>query len=103
MKTLIREIEVLGNLVIAFRNGAQNAEDRLLTAGDAAFRLANFYYRNVRDAARNKVPEAPNVFEMLRLFWQRRRRMSSSEVPTPAVLRPNHAAGGSHEVIDNLR
>jgi len=27
-----------------------------------------------RDSARRKVPEAVQVFQMLRLFWQRRRR-----------------------------
>ena len=80
LKTLIREIEVLRNLVIAFRNGAQNAEDMLLIAGDAAFRLANFYYRNVRDASRSNIPEATNVFAVLQLFWHKRRK--PSDVPT---------------------
>ena len=123
LKKLIREIEVLRNLLIAFRNGAQNAEDMLLTAGDDAFRLANFYYRNVRDAARSKVAGAANVFEMLQLFWQRPRRNGTSEEPTlPEIERDfrgvlhgrkdgfvnaQHESpkltGGSHEVIDDLR
>jgi len=80
LKTLIREIEVLRNLVIALRNGAQKAEDMLLLVGNDAFRLANFYYRNVRDAARSKLPEAQQVFAMLKQFWNKRRRIKA--VPT---------------------
>ena len=76
LKEMIREIEVLRNLLIAFRFGVRVVEDMLLTAGDDAFRMANMYYRTVRDAARNNIPEAGEVFQMLELFWKRRRRMT---------------------------
>jgi len=46
----------------------------LLIAGNDAFRLANAYYRNVRDGVRSNVLDAANVFEMIRSFWHRPRR-----------------------------
>jgi len=134
--------------------------DLLLIAGDDAFRLAGSYYATVRDGARRQIPEAVQVFQMLQLFWRRRRRateelsgrstggptlptelfgrdttelfgrstdierdfkrlihgeadgtvlfdrstdvIAKHESPTPPVLRPNNAAGGVHEVIDNV-
>ena len=51
-----------------------------MTTGDEAFRMANMYYRTVRDAARNNIPEAGEVFQMLELFWKRRRR--TTDEPT---------------------
>ena len=74
LKEMVREIEVLRNLLIAFRFGTRVVEDMLLTTGDEAFRLANVYYRTVRDAARSNIPEAAEVFQLLELFWKRRRR-----------------------------
>ena len=94
-----------------------------MTAGDEAFRMANLYYRSVREAARGNLPEAADVFEMLRLFWNRSRGTSASDEPTiPQVERDASAllhgkkdgnvsithespklTGGVHEVIDNVR
>ena len=77
LKDMIREIEILRNLRIFFDFGLRLVTDRLLTVGDAAFRLANVYYRGVREAAWQKIPEAEAVFQMLQLFWQRPRRTSA--------------------------
>ena len=84
LKEMVREIEVLRNLLIAFRFGTRVVEDMLMTVGDEAFRLANVYYRTVRDAARSNIPEAAEVFQMLESFWKRRRRMSDE--PTEMEL-----------------
>jgi len=80
LKNLLREIEVLRNLVIAFRFEARTAEDMLLIASSEAFRLANVYYRNVRDGARSNIAQAAEVFRMLKQFWHRRRR--ATDQPT---------------------
>ena len=76
LKDLIREIEVLRNLLIYFESGSRTVLDLLLTVGNNAFRLANMYYASVRTAARQQVPDAEAVFDMLRLFWKRRRRIT---------------------------
>jgi len=76
LKEWVREIEVLRNLRIAFRLGTRIVEDMLLTRGDEAFRLANIYYRTVRDAARSNIAGAAEVWQMLQQFWKRRRRMT---------------------------
>ena len=75
LKELVGEIEVLRNLLIWFRYLSRVVQDLLLIAGDDAFRLAGSYYAAARDGARRKNPEAQQVFDMLRLFWKRRRRM----------------------------
>ena len=129
LKDRLREIEVLRNLLIAFRFGSRVAEDMLLTAGDEAFRMANLYYRSVREAARGNLPEADDVFQMLRLFWHRPRRISDEPtIPTELFGRSTDierdvnallhgrkngtvsithesptTSGGVHEVIDNVR
>jgi len=123
LKDRLREIEVLRNLLIAFRSGSRVAEDMILMAGDEAFRMANLYYRSVREAARGNLSEAADVFEMLRLFWNKPRGTSASDEPTiPQVERDASAllhgtkdgnvsithespklTGGVHEVIDNVR
>ncbi|MCL2349268.1 MAG: hypothetical protein FWC50_13545 [Planctomycetaceae bacterium] len=83
---LVSEIEVLRNLLVWFRWAARVTQDLLLLAGDEAFRVAGSYYTTARDGARRNNPEAVQVFNMLRLFWQRRRR--TSEEPTiPEVER----------------
>ena len=125
----LKEIDVLRNLLVWFRFASRIVQDLLLIAGDDAFQTAGKYYTLARDGARRRHPEAAQVFEMLRLFWKRPRRTSSSEEPTipeverdasallhgrkdgeimikhespTPVLRPNNAAGGVHEVIDNV-
>jgi len=85
MKELLREIEVLRNLLIAFRNAEQNIEDMLLQAGSDAFRLANYYYRNVRDAAANNVQDAANVFDIIRMFWKRVRQTTGEPTQIQAI------------------
>jgi len=120
LKELIREIESLRNLLIFFEAGTRDVTDMLLTAGHEAFQLANMYYRSVRNAAREQIPESVQVFEMLRLFWQRRRSMSD-EPTEQEVLRDAkglmrgtkdgklfiknespRTTGGVHAVIDDV-
>ena len=74
LKALIREIEVLRNLLIYFEAGVRDLTDMLLSTGNEAFRLANMYYGSVRSAARQQIPEAEAVYEALRSFWRKRRR-----------------------------
>ena len=76
----IQEIDVLRNLLVWFRYAARVVQDMLLIAGDEAFRTAGTYYTLARDGARRRNPEAQQVFEMLRLFWKRPRRIT--EEPT---------------------
>jgi hypothetical protein len=80
LKTIIREIEVLRNLLVFYESGARTIQDLLLIRGDAALRLANTYYVTVREASRRQVPDAAAVFQLLRLFWKRPR--NASEEPT---------------------
>jgi len=129
LRRRVREIDVLRNLLIWFRYAARTVGDMLLLSGDDAFRLAGVYYGSVRDSARRKIPEAQQVFQMLQLFWKRRRRASNE--PTERELerdfnalmrgRKNgkmmianaelsgrstdvpHMTGGVREVIDDVR
>jgi hypothetical protein len=87
---MVHEIDVLRNLLIWFRIASRVVGDLLLIAGDDAFRLAGAYYAAARDGARRKNPEAAQVFEMLRLFW-RRRRNTSQEPTEREVVRDFHA------------
>jgi len=92
LRERVDEIDVLRNLLVWFRVAARTVGDLLLLAGDDAFRIAGSYYATSRDGARRKNPDAVQVFEMLRLFWRHRRRMSSSEEPTMhEVLRATDA------------
>ena len=75
LKELVGEIEVLRNLLIWFRYVSRAVQDLLLIAGDDAFRLAGSYYAAARDGARRKNPEAAAVYEMLKSFWRKRRRI----------------------------
>ena len=74
MEQYVNEIDVLRNLLVWFRFGSRVVQDLLLLAGDNAFRVAGAYYTFAREGARQKNPEAAQVFEMLRLFWRRPRR-----------------------------
>ena len=85
MKALIREIEVLRNLLVSFEFGSRLVTDRLLTVGHEVFRLANVYYRGVREAMRRQMPEAEQVFQLLQLFWQRPRRTSGGTTRKQAL------------------
>ena len=84
LATMVREIEVLRNLLVWFRWAARVVQDLLLMTGDDAFRLAGSYYTVARDEARRRNPEAQQVFEMLQLFWRRRHR--TTEEPTEREL-----------------
>jgi len=81
LKTLLREIEVLRNLLVFFESGARSVQDLLLLRGDEAFRIANTYYTTVRDAARRGVPDAGALFQLLLPFWRRRRNPSGGLIP----------------------
>ena len=116
----VKEIDVLRNLVIWFRHAGRLAQDLLLIASDDAFRAACAYYALARDGARRKNSEAVQVYQMLKLFWHKRRR-TPKEPTLPEIERDFHRvlyglkdgtvsaqhesptlAGGSHEVIDNV-
>jgi len=73
----VREIEVLRNLLIQLRYMSRIVQDLLLIAGDRAFRLSGAYYAAARDGARRKNPEAQQVFQMLKPFWNQRRRVTA--------------------------
>jgi hypothetical protein len=74
LKGMMREIEVFRNILIWLRYMDRVVTDLLLLKGNEAFRMANAYYTSVRAAARNNVPEAMQVFQMLESYWNLRRR-----------------------------
>jgi hypothetical protein len=80
LKERLREIEALRNLLVWSKFLSRVAQDLLLLAGDDAFRMANVYYMTVRTAARNNLPEAGQVFQLIESFWQRPRK--TGEQPT---------------------
>ena len=80
LKERLREIEVLRNVLVWLRMIERVVGDLLLIAGDDAFRMAGAYYASVRSAARSNLPGAAALYQMLRLFWKRRR--SITEEPT---------------------
>jgi len=84
----LREIEVLRNVLAWQQYVNRVVGDLLLLAGDDAFRMARTYYGLVRTAARNNLPQARQVFQLLNLFWRHPSRASSSDEPTiPEVER----------------
>ena len=115
------EIDALRNLLIWFRNTSRVVQDLLLLAGDNAFRLVGTYYAFARAGARRKNPEAAAVYNMLRLFWKRRHRLSAQptelevERDFRALLRgtkdgeivvkneSHRMTGGLREVVDDVR
>ena len=119
----VQEIDVLRNLLIWFRRAARIIQDMLLLAGDDAFRVANAYYNLAREGTKQHHSDAVQVYEMLRLFWKKRRRRANEGEPTErkllrdvrAVLHGNKdgfvgvqhesptVSGGVHEVIDDVR
>ena len=128
LKEQLREIEVLRNMLVWTRYLARIVQDQLLLTGNDALRTAGLYYASVRESASRKIPEAVQVYEMLRLFWQRRRKMS--EEPTEQEMERDfkrlmhgkadgtvaahhaelsgrstepHTTGGVREVIDDVR
>ena len=85
LKELLREIEALRNLLIFFENGARAVQDVLLLRGHEAFRLANLYYATVRESARRQIPDAEAVFDLIRLFWKRRRNGNAEPTEREAM------------------
>jgi len=121
MDQFVKEIDVLRNLLIWFRQVARTVQDLLLLSGNDAFRVARAYYAFARESARQKNPEAVQVYDMLRLFWNKRRR-TNGEPTIPEVERDasdllhgrkdgeifiKHESptltGGVHEVVDEVR
>ena len=89
LRKRVREIEVLRNLLAWQRFVARVTGDLLLIAGDDAFRTVGMYYSTLRSAARNNLPEARQLFELLQLFWRRRR--SNGEPTEAEVMRDARA------------
>ena len=120
LKDLIRHIETLRNISTTLQQLTRLNSDLLLTAGDDAFRMALIYYNAVRDAARLRVPGASGIFETLRLFFRRQRRISDEPTEPElgrdvrALLHGNkdgkivieneatQASGGKHPVVDEV-
>jgi hypothetical protein len=93
LRERVAEINVLRNLLVWFRYASRIVGDLLLIAGDDAFRIAGSYYATVRDSSRRKVPEARQVFQMLQLLWQNRRRSNgTTEEPTEKEIMRNFRA-----------
>jgi len=76
MNQYVHEIDVLRNLLIWFRTASRVVQDLLLIAGNNAFRVAGVYYTFASAGARKKNPDAVQVYNMLRLFWKRPRRIT---------------------------
>ncbi|MCL2622752.1 MAG: hypothetical protein FWD31_03705 [Planctomycetaceae bacterium] len=85
LKELIREIEVLRNLRAQLETVLRAVMDLLLVRGGEAFRMATKYYATVRDAARQQEPGAAALFDLLRLFWKRRRSSHSEPTEQEAI------------------
>ena len=79
---LVKEIDVLHNLMIWFQYASRVVQDMLLLAGDDAFRQAGMYYTTARDMASRKIPEAMQVYNTLKSFWKKRSKTSSQQEPT---------------------
>jgi hypothetical protein len=86
LKDKLREIEVLRNLMVLFRWLARLTEDRLLTVSHEALRMANAYYKSVRDAFMRQSPEAEQVFRLLELFHRRSRSGTPGEPTQKKVV-----------------
>jgi hypothetical protein len=90
LKDRLREIEALRNLMVWLRYVLRVASDLFLITSDDALRIVNTYYATVRAAARNNVPEAMQVFQILESFHKRPRKNSGD--PTQKQL-VSHAKG----------
>jgi hypothetical protein len=119
LKKIIRQIELLRNVSANLEQLLRMTNDELLLTGDEAYRIALMYYNSVRDAARRRVQGAESLFNILRLFFNRRRTTSSE--PTEKKLERDVKAllhgkkdgeiviknespkttGGVHEVFDD--
>ena len=83
LEKLVRDIGNLRGILSAARQLVGEVEDRLLHAGDDAFRMSLFYYNPVRDLARLGDPGAREVFDTLRPFFARGPRVrADGEAPT---------------------
>ena len=86
LKGRLREIESLRNLLVWLRILDRIIGDLLLLAGDDGFRMANTYYASVHSAARSHIQGAPELYQLLRLFWRNRRNVMPEEPTLPTEL-----------------
>jgi hypothetical protein len=84
LKDRLREIEALRNLMVWLRYVLRVAGDLQLVTSDEALRIVNTYYAAVRAAARNGVPEAMQVFQILESYHKRPRKPNDN--PTQKKL-----------------
>ena len=104
LKERLREIEVLRSLMVWLRYVLRVVGDLQLLAGDDAFRMANVYYASVRTAARSNLPEAKQVFQLLQLFWGRRRRKTDEPtLPTELFGRSTDIERDFHGVLHGTK
>jgi ribonuclease D len=80
LKELIRRIEIIRNINILLRQATRVNMDFLLSTSAEAFRLSLMYYNAVREAARQRVPGAQELFNTLQQFF--RSPMRKHDQPT---------------------
>ena len=120
LKSLIREIELLRDIMSYLQQLLRMTGDMLLVTGTDAYRIALMYYGAVREAANRRAPGADAIFRMLNSFFKRPRR--TKDEPTEHELERDlrallhghkdgeiiiknespHTSGGMHEVIDSV-
>ena len=120
LKDLVRDIELVRNLLNYLQQYSRMSQDCLLILGDRAYSMALLYYQSVRQLAQRNAPGAEAVFRALEPFFRRRNPEAPEEPPTEArVLRDvkaalhgrkdakivienekPHLVGGKHVVVD---
>ena len=75
------QIDTLRNIMAVAQQILRIMTDHYLLTSDEAFRLARLYYVSVRDAARNGIPGALPIFNILRPLF-RRSSIRTDEQPT---------------------
>jgi len=88
LKDLVRNIELIRNLLNYLQQYVRLTQDCLLVMGDDAYSMALLYYQSVRELAHRNVPGAEQVFRALEPFFRRRHTGTGEEPPTePEVER----------------
>jgi len=91
------QIGTLRNLITTAQQILRIITDHYLLTSDEAFRMSRLYYISVRDAARNGIPGAHPVFNILRELF-RRSGIKTDKTPTiPEVERDVHALLHGHK------
>jgi hypothetical protein len=121
LKSLMRIIEVERGISAALQQMLRINNDNLLTRGDLAYQMALMYYNSVRDASRRRIQGAKAIFEELRSFFKRTKRITDEptenevERDVKALLKGKkdgkivienerpHLTGGKHLVVDETR